>query len=584
MTAATVRTLCARAASPASRPVRPTSLGVARLTPVNAAAPSALTLRRMGMLSGVDALRDPLVNRGTGFSLEARERLGLTGLLPPQVESIELQAARVLAALRAKPSPIEQYAHLAALQNDNETLFFRTLIDHLEELLPVVYTPTVGQACLEWSHLVQRPRGLYITPRERGRIRDVLRRWPRPRVGVIVVTDGGRILGLGDLGANGMGIPIGKLALYVACAGIDPALCLPVMLDVGTDTAALREDPLYLGLRAPRLASADYDALVDEFVAATQEVFPGALLQFEDFANANAFRLLARYRDRVCTFNDDIQGTGAMGLAAIQTALRLTGQRLDAQRVLFFGAGEANLGVATILVAALRRAGLSEAAARRCCWMIDSKGLVTTARSDLAEHKRPFAQDHPPLADLPSAIERVRPSMLIGASGQPGAFGDAVLAAMARVNERPVILALSNPTSKSECTAEQAYRATQGRAVFASGSPFAPVRLDGTTRASGQANNSFVFPGVGLGVLVSGATRVSDEMYFAAAGALSGQVSDGDLAEGRIFPPTARMREVSAAVATAVADVAYARGLATRPRPPDLAAHVRSSMYRAQYD
>jgi len=549
---------------------------------VNASVRPAHTLQPVS--TRPDALRDPLANRGTAFSLEERERLGLTGLLPPQVEAIETQAARVLAAVRAKSAPIDRYAYLAALQNENETLFFRTLIDNLEELLPFVYTPTVGQACLEWSRIYERPRGLYITPRERGRMRDVLRRWRRQEVGIIVVTDGGRILGLGDLGANGMGIPIGKLALYVACAGVDPGLCLPVMLDVGTDTAAVRNDALYLGVRAPRPATAEYDELVEEFVAATQEVFPGALVQFEDFANVNAFRLLARYRDRVCSFNDDIQGTGAMGLAGVETALRLTGGRLEDQRLLFFGAGEANVGIATIVVAALQRAGLSAAAARQRCWFIDSKGLVTAARTDLADHKRPFAQDHAPVADLPAAIESIRPSLLVGASGQPGAFSDAVLAAMARVNERPVIFALSNPTSKSECTAEQAYRATDGRAVFASGSPFPAVSLAGRTVLTGQSNNSYIFPGIGLGVLASGATRVTDDMYFAAARALGRQVSDSDLAEGRIFPPVARMREVAAAVATAVAEVAHAQGLATRSCPADLAAHVRACMYRARYD
>jgi malate dehydrogenase (oxaloacetate-decarboxylating)(NADP+) len=533
---------------------------------------------------GIDVLRDPLANRGTGFSLEERERLELTGLLPPRVESIEVQVARVMAMVRAKSAPIEKYGYLAALQDENETVFFRTLIDNLEELVPIVYTPTVGQACLDWSRIYERPRGLYITPRERGRIRDVLRRWPQQSVAIIVVTDGGRILGLGDLGANGMGIPVGKLALYVACAGVDPRSCLPVMLDVGTDTGALREDEFYLGVRAPRLAGADYDELVEEFVAATQDVFPGVLLQFEDFANVNAFRLLARYRERVCSFNDDIQGTGAMGLAGMKTALRLTGTQLGDQRLLFFGCGEANIGIGTLVVADLQRAGLSASDARRCCWFIDSKGLVTTARTDLAAHKRPLARDHAPVADLLAAVEALRPTALIGASGQSGAFSESVLAAMARLNERPVIFALSNPTSKAECTAEQAYRVTQGRAVFASGSPFAPVTLDGWTRVAGQANNSHVFPGVGLGVLASGARRVTDEMYFAAAEALGGQVTEDDLALGRIFPPAARMREVAAAIAAAVARVAYTQGLATRDRPADPSAHVRACMYRARYD
>jgi malate dehydrogenase (oxaloacetate-decarboxylating)(NADP+) len=380
-----------------------------------------------------------------------------------------------------------------------------------------------------------------------------------------------------------MGIPIGKLALYVACAGIDPALCLPVMLDVGTDTAAVRDDPGYLGVRTPRLEAAAYDELVDELVHATQEVFPGALLQFEDFGSINAFRLLARYRERVCCFNDDIQGTGAMGLAGIQTALRLTGAPLAEQRLLFFGAGQANIGIGTMVAAALQRAGLSEAAARGRCWFIDSEGLVTTARRDLAERKQTFAQHHAAVPDLLAAVRTIRPSMLLGASGQAGAFNAAVLGAMAQLNERPVIFALSNPTSMAECTAEQAYRATQGRAIFASGSPFAALSVDGRTHAPGQANNSFVFPGVGLGVLASGARRVADEMYIAAAQALGAQVSAEDLALGRIFPPAARIREVAAAVAIAVAEVAYARGLATQARPADIAADIRARMYRATY-
>jgi len=530
-----------------------------------------------------DILRDPLTNRGTAFSLEERDRLVCTGFLPPRVETIEEQVARVLASARARSSPLEKYCDLAALRAENETLFFRALIDNLEELLPVVYTPTVGQACLDWSRIYQRPRGLYITPRERGLVRDVLRRWPRKSVGVIVVTDGGRILGLGDLGANGMGIPIGKLALYVGCAGVDPAHCLPVMLDVGTDTARVRDDPLYLGLRQQRVSQAEYDALVEEFVTAAQEVFPGVLIQFEDFANANAFRLLARYRDRVCSFNDDIQGTGAMGLAGITSALRLTGTPLSEQRFLFFGAGEANLGIGSIVIAAMRRAGVSDADARSRCWFIDSKGLVVKARADLAEHKRPFAQQHAPAADLLALVEAVRPTILIGASGQAGAFSESVLASMARLNERPVIFALSNPTSKAECRAEQAYRATGGRAIFAAGSPFAPVCLDGRTHMTGQANNSFIFPGVGLAALSCGLQRITDDMYFAAAEALAAQVTAEDLRGGRIFPPAAKMRTVAAAVATAVAEVGYAQALAGRPRPKDLSAQISAGMYRAQY-
>jgi malate dehydrogenase (oxaloacetate-decarboxylating)(NADP+) len=534
-------------------------------------------------MTGIDVLRDPLTNRGTAFTAEERQRLGVTGHVPARVETIEEQGARALASLRTKPTPIEKFVYLAALQNENETLFFRTLIDHLEETVPIVYTPTVGQACLEWSRIYQRPRGLYITPRERGRVRDVLRTWPQRNVGIIVVTDGGRILGLGDLGANGMGIPIGKLALYVAGAGVDPAACLPVMLDVGTNTASVRDEPLYLGLREPRLAGAAYDELVEEFVVAAQEVFPGVLVQFEDFAAGNAFRLLARYRNRVCSFNDDIQGTGAMGLAGLRSALRVTGSRLMDQRLLFFGAGEANVGIGTMIVAAMVREGLPEGEARSRCWFIDSKGLVTRSRGELAEHKRPFATDHAPVDGLAATVEAVRPTVLIGASGQAGAFTAAVLAAMARVNARPVIFALSNPTSKAECTAEAAYGATEGRAIFATGSPFAPVTLAGRTYVTAQANNSHIFPGLGLGALASGATRVTDQMFVAAAQALADQVTAEDLAAGRIFPPAERMRDVAVAVATAVAKVAYAEGVASRTQPKDIAAHIRGSMYRARY-
>jgi malate dehydrogenase (oxaloacetate-decarboxylating)(NADP+) len=411
----------------------------------------------------------------------------------------------------------------------------------------------------------------------------MLRRWPSQRVGVIVVTDGGRIFGLGDLGANGMGIPIGKLVLYVACAGVEPSLCLPVMLDVGTGTESVREDPLYLGVREPRLAGPAYAELLEEFVTAAQEVFPGVLIQFEDFANANAFTLLARYRNRACCVNDDIQGTGAMALAGLYAASRSTGKPLPEQRLLFFGAGEANTGIASLVVSALTRAGLSQAQARRRCWLIDSQGLVVSRRTDLAEHKRPFAHDHAAVTDLAGAIEALHPTALIGASGKPGVFTQTALAAMARVNDRPVIFALSNPTSQAECTAEQAYRATQGRAIFAAGSPFAPVTVGGRTVVTGQANNSYVFPGVGLGVLASGATRVTDDMFLAAAQALADQVGDQDLAAGRVFPAPARMRTVAAAVATAVAQIAYRDGLATRTRPLDIAAEIRTRMYHPSY-
>lgn len=542
-----------------------------------------LTLPRPETVGHVPCLNDALYNKGTAFTRAERSRLGLEGLLPPRVESLQEQGARVLASVRGKTGPLEKYVYLSALQAENETLFYRVVVDHLEEMLPVIYTPTVGQACLEWSRIYERPRGLYISIRQRGRIAQVLRNWPRSGVGIIVVTDGGRILGLGDLGANGMGIPIGKLSLYTGCAGVRPELCLPVVLDVGTDNEVLRNDPLYLGAREKRMVGESWDALLDEFLVATQTVFPGAIVQFEDFNTACAFRLLQRYRNQLCCFNDDVQGTGAMGLAGLYTAGRVTGRTLAEQRILFVGAGEACLGIGTIVVAAMQREGLSEAEARRRCWFLDSKGLVIASRKDLPEHKRPFAQDRAPLPDLTAAVESFKPTALVGASGRGGLFTKSVLEAMARLNERPIVFALSNPTSKAECTAEQAYAWTDGRAVFASGSPFDPVTFGGRLHAPGQGNNSFVFPGVGLGLLMAGSRRAVDEMFFAAAHALAAQVSDSDLKEGRIFPAAGRMREVSAAVAAAVAAVAYEQHHATKPRPQDLRAEATRVMYEPRY-
>jgi malate dehydrogenase (oxaloacetate-decarboxylating)(NADP+) len=539
------------------------------------------TAARQG--GGLEVLADPLRNRGTACTLAQRQRLGLDGLLPPRVETIEEQASRVLANVRGKPGALEKYRYLSALQAANETLYYRVLVDHLEELLPVVYTPTVGEACQQWSAIYERPRGLYLSARHRGRVAEVLRNWPRP-AGVIVVTDGGRILGLGDLGANGMGIAIGKLALYSACAGVAPQLCLPVALDVGTNNESLLADPFYLGERRKRMTGEPWDALLEEFLAAVEAVFPGAIVQFEDFNSAAAFRLLARYRERLCCFDDDVQGTGAMGLAGLQAAGRITGRRLAEQRILFAGAGEACLGIGALVIAAMQREGLPQAQARERCLFIDSRGLVTTHRRDLADFKQPFAQDRAPAADLCAAIESFRPTALIGASGKGGLFTQPVLEAMARLSERPIVFALSNPTVKSECSAEQAYAWTGGRAVFAAGSPFAPVALAGRTHTPGQANNSFVFPGVGLGLLLTGARRVTDEMFFAAARALAAQVSAADLERGRVFPAAGCMREVAAAVAAAVAAVAHDQGHATRPRPADLAAEAARIMYVPRYE
>jgi malate dehydrogenase (oxaloacetate-decarboxylating)(NADP+) len=532
----------------------------------------------------VDLLHNPALNKGTAFSQEEREALGLRGLLPSHVQSQEQQARKALENFDRKPTDLEKYIHMLALQDRNETLFYRVVIDHLEKMMPIIYTPTVGQACQEYGHIFRRPRGMFLSTDDRGHIGQILQNWPYEDVRIIVVTDGERILGLGDLGADGMGIPVGKLSLYTACAGVHPSLCLPVTLDVGTENERLLNDPLYIGLRQRRLRGEGYDAFVDEFMEASQARFPNVLIQFEDFANVNAFRLLRKYQDRVCTFNDDIQGTGSVALAGLYSALRIEGTKLSDQKILFQGAGEAAIGIADVIVEAMMDEGLPEDEARGRCWLVDSGGLVVRSRHGLAEHKLAYAHDHAPLPNLLAAIECLQPTALIGVSGQPGAFTQGVLQAMAQLNRRPIVFALSNPTSKAECTAQEAYIWTDGRAIFASGSPFGPVTLDGKTYVAGQGNNAYIFPGVGLGVVASGAQRVTDEMFFAAARALADQVSEEDLAQGRIYPPIGSIRQVSAMIAVAVAEVAYRRGLTTQPKPDNLLAHIEAQMYVPCYE
>jgi malate dehydrogenase (oxaloacetate-decarboxylating)(NADP+) len=534
--------------------------------------------------TGVRLLHDPALNKGTAFTSRERDALKLRGLLPPRILTQAEQVAKVLENLGGK-ADIDKYVELMSLQDRNERLFYRVVMDHLDEMMPLIYTPTVGLACQRYGHLWQRPRGLFVSALDRGQVVDVLRNWPHADIRTIVVTDGERILGLGDLGANGMGIPVGKLSLYTACAGIDPAGSLPVTLDVGTDNAELLADPLYAGIPERRLRGDAYDALIEEFMQAVETLYPGALVQFEDFGNQNAFRILATYRDRACCFNDDIQGTAAVTLAGLYSAMRLVpGGRLADQRLLFLGAGEAGTGIADLVVSAMEAEGLSASEARARCWFVDSKGLVTSGRNDLAAHKRPYAHDHEPVSELVAAVQALRPTALIGASGQPQTFTPPVLEAMATLNERPVIFALSNPTTKSECTAEQAYAATGGRAIFASGSPFAPVTRDGRTHVPGQANNAYIFPGVALGVVASRARRVTDAMFLVAARTLASEVAEDDLSQGRIFPPLARIRGISAAIATSVAGVAYDAGLAAAPHPGDLRALVERQMYDPGYE
>ena len=531
---------------------------------------------------GIALLRDPLLNKGTAFTEQERDTLGLRGLLPAHVLSMEAQAKRVMTNLRRLPNDLEKYVALNALHDRNEALFFRIVCDNIDEIQPLIYTPTVGLACQRFGHIFQRPRGLFIGANDHGRMPELLANWPYPAK-LIVVTDGERILGLGDLGANGMGIPVGKLSLYAACAGIHPKLCLPVMLDVGTNNETLLNDPYYVGLRQKRLSGAAYNEFVDEFVTAARAVFPGVLIQFEDFANHAAFYLLDKYRNKIPTFNDDIQGTASVALAGLFSALRVTGGKLSDQKILFLGAGEAATGIADLVVSAMVAEGANEDEARHLVWLVDSRGLVVKNRSSLNEHKLRYAHEHAPVDHFLTAIQALKPSSIIGVAAVGGAFTPEVLRTMAEINKRPIIFALSNPTSKAECSAEDAYRHTDGRALFACGSPYDSVKLNGRTFVPRQGNNSYIFPGVGLGVIASGARLVTDEMFMAAARTLARLVSEEDIEQGSLYPALPRIREVSAQIAAAVADVAYKRGLAAGQPPNDLLAYVQAQMYDARY-
>ena len=532
---------------------------------------------------GVKLLHDPVRNKGTAFTDAERDLLGLRGLLPPKVCSPAEQEQRVLGNLRAKESDLERYIALISLQDRNETLFYRVVTNHIEEIMPLIYTPTVGKACQQFSHIYRRPRGLYVSLQDRGRVAEILSHWPHRDPRIIVVTDGERILGLGDLGAAGMGIPIGKLSLYTACAGINPTHCLPVMLDVGTNNEAFLDDPLYLGLERRRERGPAYDELVAEFVQAVRDTFPRALLQLEDFGNRNAFRLLAQYREQLPLFDDDIQGTGAVALAGLLGALRISGAELAAQRVLFYGAGQAGIGIGSTIVAALVEQGLSQEEAHQRCWFFDSQGLLVAGRDAIAEQKLPFAHPHAPVDDFAEAVRALEPTAIIGCAGQAGVFSEEVVTTMAGLNERPIVFALSNPTANSECSAADAYGWSDGRAIFASGSPFAPVPVGNKTLIPGQGNNAYIFPGVGLGVVASHATRVTDEMFLAAARVLASLVSEDDLAAGRVYPCLSRIREVSALIAAEVAAIAYREGLARRDAPADILADVREHMFEPIY-
>ena len=533
--------------------------------------------------TGYDLLRNPRLNKGTAFTDEERHAGHIEGLLPPASIPIELQVSRLHAELANLDNDLQKYLLLSDLQARNETLFYAVLMSDPASFMPIVYTPTVGEACQKFDHIFREARGMYLPISARGRLREILSNWSQMDVRFIVVTDGERILGLGDLGVGGMGIPIGKLALYTACAGVPPQYCLPVTLDVGTNNQDLLDDPLYLGLRQNRVRGEDYNAFIDEFVDAVQAHYPKCCIQWEDFANFNAVPILARYRSKVCTYNDDIQGTAAVALAGIFGALRISGQKLTEQRFLFLGAGSAATGIAELISQAMALEGMDIATARRRNALFDIKGLIVGSRTELAEFRKPFALDHAPISVFADAVKALRPTGIIGVSTVPKLFNQQVIEAMAAINERPIIFPYSNPTSRSECTAEEAYRWSQGRAIFASGSPFPPVEIAGKTFVPGQGNNVYIFPAMGMAVFATEAKRVTDEMFIIAAQAVAEQVTDQSLTTGLIYPPQSQILNASLHVATRVAEYIFDKNLAGVSRPNDIGALIRTRAYRPVY-
>ncbi len=532
-------------------------------------------------LRGSALVNTPMLNKSSAFTKAERAALGLEGILPTKVNSIEEQARRVYPRIHRIREPLDKYVALAALQDRNEQLFHRVLYEHLEEFMPIVYTPTVGLATSNFSKVFERGRGLWITPDMRGRIREVIGNAVNQRyVALIVATDNEAILGIGDQGAGGMAISIGKLALYTACAGIHPASVLPISLDVGTDNESLLADPMYLGWREPRLRGAAYEALLEEFVTTVAECYPGAVVQWEDFSKDNALQILDRFRSRVPSFNDDIQGTGAVALAGIYSACRVRGEALADQRVVIYGAGAAGLGICRQIRAGLQLEGLDEAAARSRIAVLDSRGLLVDDReiTDAEQLGMPAAGQR----DLETVIRQFRPTVLIGASGQGGSFTEAIVREMAAHSTRPVILPFSNPTAISEATPEDILRWTEGRALVATGSPFAPVEFGGRTVEIGQGNNVFIFPGIGLGALLSATTVISDTMISASASALAGAVTDAELQRGLLFPEIKRLREVAANVAAAVMRQAAEEGLGSGDTD-SIEARVAAAMWEPRY-
>lgn len=537
--------------------------------------------------SGYSLLRNPHHNKGLAFTEKERDHHYLRGLLPPAVVSQDLQVKKLMANIRQYTVPLQKYMAMMDLQERNEKLFYKLLMDNVEELLPVVYTPTVGEACQKYGGILRRPQGLFISLNEKGKILEVLKNWPEKNIQVIVVTDGERILGLGDLGCQGMGIPVGKLSLYTALGGVRPSACLPVTIDVGTNNQKLLDDEFYIGLRQKRATGQEYAELIHEFMCAVKQNYgEKVLVQFEDFANHNAFDLLARYGTTHLVFNDDIQGTASVVLAGLISALNLVGGTLAEHTFLFLGAGEAGTGIAELIALEMSKqtqAPLEET--RKKIWLVDSKGLIVSSRMDSLQHfKKPWAHEHEPIKNLVDAVKAIKPTVLIGSSGVGRTFTKEVVEAMASFNEKPIILALSNPTSQSECTAEEAYTWSEGRAIFASGSPFDPVEYNGKVFVPGQSNNAYIFPGFGLGLIISGAIRVHDDMLLAASEALAKQATQENFDKGMIYPPFSNIRKISAHIAANVAAKAYELGLATRlPQPENLVEYAENCMYSPAY-
>jgi malate dehydrogenase (oxaloacetate-decarboxylating)(NADP+) len=532
---------------------------------------------------GIELLLDPSLNKSTAFTEAEKEALGIVGLVPDVTETEDLQLSRVMMQLGHKTTDLERYIYLINLLDHNETLFYRTVMSDPARFLPIVYDPTIGEACLKFGHIYRQARGMYLSISRRGKVKEILRNWPQKDVRFICVTDGGRILGLGDLGANGAGIPIGKLQLYTACAGVPPQYLLPMYLDAGTNNEQYLHDPLYLGMRAARPSTDELFSFVDEFMEAVQEVFPKCCVHFEDWTGTDAVHLLRRYRDKYCVYNDDVQGTAGITLAGMINASRLKGVKLKDEKYLFLGAGSAGIGLADLLCSALVAQGMTLKDAQSRVYMFDVNGLLESTRKDLVDFQKPYAHKHAPTRDFVAAIDSIKPTTIIGVSTIGGAFTQKVVETMSRINERPVILALSNPTEHAECTAEQAYTWSNGKAIYAAGVQFAPVHYGGQTFLPGQANNFYIFPAVGMAIFATEAKRVTDEMFIEAGQAVADLVPPNLLKQGLLYPLQSDILETEIQTAARVAKLAFDSGLARVERPADMIAFIRRHVYKPQY-